>query len=140
MLFLELRAPEQAVLDWAEREMLNAAETAAALARVRSEVRYIDRRAVGHFDEGLVALATEEAGKRGLATLRLETIAAHDAICMIPVCPSVVLNVPSIGGVCHHPSELTSQADLDLGADLLASGLFLLCRDGLPSIWSATAA
>ena len=140
VLFLELRAPEQAVLDWAEREMLDAAETAAALARVRSDVRFVDRRAVGHFDEGLVALATVEAGKRGLATLRLETIAAHDAICMIPVCPSVVLNVPSIGGVCHHPSELTSQADLDLGADLLASVLLRLCRDGLPSIRPANAA
>lgn len=137
VLFLELRSPDQEVLDWAEREMLARAAASADAAQVTHEVRFIDRRKVGFFDDGLVALATEEAHGLDVTTLRLDTIAAHDAICMIPVCPSIVLNVPSVGGVCHHPSEFTSVEDLDLGADLLARMLLRLCRDGLAAIGQA---
>jgi N-carbamoyl-L-amino-acid hydrolase len=136
VLFIELRSPEPEVLDWAERAMLAAAAQAAAaqaaaLARVCQEVRFIDRRAVGVFDAGLIALATGEAAALGVATRTLDTIAAHDAICMIPLCPSVVLNVPSVGGICHHPSEFTTPEDLELGAEILARMLWRLCRDGL---------
>ncbi len=75
-----------------------------------------------------------EAQALGVATARLDTIAAHDAISMIPLCPSVVLVVPSVGGVCHHPSEFTRPEDLELGAKLLARMLGRLCRDGLAAI------
>ncbi|WP_284948123.1 Zn-dependent hydrolase [Acidisoma cladoniae] len=131
VLFLELRSPDQALIDWAETEMLAQADIAAKATRTRHETRYIDRRGVGFFDEGLIALATTEAAALGLVTRRLDTIAAHDAICMIHVCPSVVINVPSIGGVCHHPSERTSPEDLTLGAELLARMLWRLCEEGL---------
>ena len=131
VLFLELRSPDQAVLDWAERQMLAAAEAAAQAARVRTETRSIDRRAAGQFHQRLVALATAEAQEIGQTTQRLDTIAAHDAISMIAVCPSIVLNVPSRGGVCHHPSEFSRAEDLELGANVLARMLWRLCREGL---------
>jgi N-carbamoyl-L-amino-acid hydrolase len=134
VLFIELRSPEQSVLDWAEREMLAAADEAARSARVGHETRFIDRRVVGFFDEGLVALATDAAASLGLATMRLETIAAHDGICMIPICPSIVINVPSVGGVCHHPSEFTTPEDLELGAEVLARMLDRLCDEGLGAL------
>jgi N-carbamoyl-L-amino-acid hydrolase len=50
VLFLELRSPEQGVLDWAEREMLAAADAAAAASRTHHETLFIDRRRVGFFD------------------------------------------------------------------------------------------
>jgi N-carbamoyl-L-amino-acid hydrolase len=134
VLFIELRSPEQSLLDWAEREMLAAADVAAHLARVRHETRFIDRRGVGFFDEGLVGLATAAAASLGADTMRLDTIAAHDAISMIPICPSIVLTVPSLGGVCHHPSEFTAPRDLELGAEVLARMLHRLCDDGLGAL------
>lgn len=137
VLFIELRSPDQAVLDWAEREMLAHAGSAAAAARVDHQVRFVDRRPVGFFDQGLVALAAAEARSLGVATACLDTIAAHDAISMIPLCPSVVLVVPSIGGICHHPSESTRPEDLALGAELLARVLWRLCCDGVAAIGGA---
>ena len=131
VMFIELRSASQPTLDWAEAEMLRRAAVAAQAARVEQEIRSIDRRPVGFFSPELVALATEEATALGVRTLELETIAAHDAIPMIQVCPSVVINVPSVGGVCHHPSEFTRPEDLELGAELLARTLWRLCRDGL---------
>lgn len=131
VLFVELRSPEQAVLDWAEGEMLQLAEAADVAARVRHEVRFVDRRAVGFFAEGLVALAAGAAGELGVGMGRLDTVAAHDAISMIALCPSVVLVVPSVGGVCHDPAEFTRDEDLALGAEVLARVLWRLCRDGI---------
>ena len=66
--------------------------------------------------------------------MRLETIAAHDGICMIPICPSIVINVPSVGGVCHHPSEFTTPEDLELGAEVLARMPDRLCDEGLGAL------
>ena len=131
VMFLELRSNDQAVLDWAEAEMLKAADEGATIARVTHETRFIDRRPVGYFDEGLVALSTKCAAELGHDTMRLDTIAAHDGICMIPICPSIVVNVPSVGGVCHHPSEYTAPEDIELGVEILASMLFKLCDEGL---------
>lgn len=131
VLFIELRSADQSVLDWAEAEMLAAADKAAADVRVTKEIRFIDRRNVGYFDEKLIALATEAAASLGLPTRHLDTIAAHDGICMIPVCPSLVFNVPSVGGICHHPSEFTKPEDIELGAEILARMLLRLCEDGI---------
>lgn len=133
VLFIELRSTDQAAMDWAEAETFRAAARIAAEAGLGHEVRSTDRRAVGHFDPGLIALATAEARALGEPTERLDCPAANDANCMIPLCPSVVLQVPSVGGLCHHPSERTAQADLDFGADLLARVLLRLCRDGVPA-------
>ena len=134
VLFIELRSPEQAVLHWAERRMLAAARTASQAARVEFEVRSVDRRAAGQFHDGLAALAAAEADQLGHATQRLDTVAAHDAISMIPVCPSIVLNVPSVGGICHHPSEFTGAADLELGATVLGRMLWRLCQEGMAAL------
>jgi N-carbamoyl-L-amino-acid hydrolase len=132
VMFIELRSADQPTMDQAEADMLRAVETIAAETGLTSEIRAIDRRAVGHFDPGLIAIATEEARALGEPTERLDCVAANDANCMIPLCPSVVLNVPSIGGLCHHPDEDTAQADLALGTDLLARVLLRLVVDGLP--------
>ena len=133
VMFIELRSADQGAMDWAEAEMLRHAETIAAGAGLAFAGRAVAHRKVGHFDRGLIALASQEAAALGETTETLDCVAANDANCMIPLCPSVVLHVPSIGGVCHHPSEATAQADLDLGADLLARVLWRLCRDGLPA-------
>jgi N-carbamoyl-L-amino-acid hydrolase len=137
VMFIELRSADQRSMDLAEARMLRDAATIAAETGLTHEIRAIDRRAVGYFDPGLIALATEEARALGEPTERLDCVAANDANCMIPLCPSVVLNVPSIGGLCHHPDERTEQADLELGTDLLARVLLRLCRDGLPSARAA---
>ena len=133
VMFVELRSTEQHAMDWAEAELKAAATRIAAEAGLGFEIRATDYRAVGHFDETLIALATEEARALGEPTERLDCPAANDANCMIPICPAVVLQVPSIGGLCHHPSEHTAQADLELGADLLARVLLRLVRDGIPA-------
>jgi N-carbamoyl-L-amino-acid hydrolase len=38
---------------------------------------------------------------------------------MARICPAAMIFVPSIGGISHNPSELTSPVDLEAGANIL---------------------
>ena len=134
VMFIELRSADQATMDTAEAAMLKDAERIAADAGLTIDIRAIDRRKVGHFDTKLIALAVDEARLMGEAVEPIDCVGANDANCMIPLCPSIVINVPSIGGIIHHPEENTAQADLDLGTDWLARILHRLCRDGLAGL------
>lgn len=134
VMFIELRSADQAAMDTAEGAMLRDAERIAAETGLTYEVRAVDRRKVGYFDPSLIALATDEAKVFGEPVEPIDCVGANDANCMIPLCPSIVINVPSIGGVIHHPEENTAQADLELGADWLARILFRLCQDGVSAI------
>ncbi len=93
-------------------------------------MRSIDRRRAGNMDEGLVALALETADSFGLETLLLDTIGGHDAISMTAVSPAVVIAVPSVGGVIHHPTEFTTPEDRLLGTEILSAMLWKFCVNG----------
>ena len=128
--FIELRSGSPDVLAVAETEMLASIERAEKAAAVTSEIRSVDRRRAGSMDPGLVALAKEVAEGLGERTLELDTIGGHDAVSMAAVCPSIVIAVPSVGGVIHHPTEFTSEEDRLLGADVLAGMLWRFCAEG----------
>jgi N-carbamoyl-L-amino-acid hydrolase len=134
VMFIELRSADQPTLDATEAAMLKDADRIAAEAGLAYEVRAIDRRYVGHFDKRLIALATEEAKVYDQPVVPIDCVGANDANCMIPLCPSIVINVPSVKGIIHHPEEFTTQADMNLGADWMARILFRLCRDGLEAL------
>lgn len=118
-MFIELRSPSAETLDSAEADLNALLKNAAAEARVEIDVLSIDRRAAGRFDDRLVSLAEREAHALGLSTLRVDTIAGHDAIPVGRRCPAIVVNVPSVGGICHNATEYTSPEDLLAGANVL---------------------
>ncbi|WP_158808662.1 Zn-dependent hydrolase [Beijerinckia sp. L45] len=128
--FIELRSGSAEVLAKAETDMNAAVELAAAKAGVGFEIRAVDRRRAGPMDPGLVRLAQETAKTIGQETLLLDTIGGHDAVSMAAVCPSIVIAVPCVGGVMHHPTEFTSEPDRELGVIILAGMLWRFCTDG----------
>lgn len=129
-LFAELRSPEMAVLEWAEVELGKVLNESARRARVGVKIQNIDRRPAGRFDEDLSHLAEQSAESLGLSTMRIDTIAGHDGIALLHVCPAVVVAVPSIGGICHNPIEFTPHEDLVNGTQVLLRMLWQLHRAG----------
>lgn len=129
-LFLELRSADPALLAAAEDEMKAAVARACEMAKVEHEVIFIDRREAKPFDPRLVALAERTARAFGHEALDLSTIGGHDAVAMAAVSPAVVLAVPSVGGVIHHPTEFTTPEDRQLGTELLAAMLWEFCTKG----------
>ena len=125
-LFVELRSVDPVVLNDAEAEFYLLANGAAERAGVRLEIGSVEHRRPGAVNADLAALAERCARMRGHEAMGLDTVAAHDAVSMLAVCPSVVIAVPSAGGVCHHPSEFTTDSDLQLGAAILTDMLWQL--------------
>ena len=134
VLFIELRSGSQDILAAAEEELKRMMAAAAEKAGIGYEVRSIDIRRAGPMDAGLIALAGEVAQKFGEETLHFDTIGGHDAVSLSAVCPAVVLAVPSVGGVIHHPTEFTKPEDQAFGTQILADMLHRLATDGLSAI------
>lgn len=121
-LFAEFRAVQAEMLaDACRRFEAKARELSTAAVPV--EMAQTVDRAAGPFDPALRDLVEQAAKHCGFPSMRLNTVAGHDAIPMRAVCPSAMIFVPSAGGVSHHESEFTSPEDLAAGAQVLAETL-----------------
>jgi N-carbamoyl-L-amino-acid hydrolase len=67
------------------------------------------------FQRAIEAASTEFAGGR---SIRMPSGAGHDAQVLATIMPAGMLFVPSIGGISHHWSENTDDADIVTGAEV----------------------
>lgn len=119
IMFVELRARNQIVLEWAEAEFRGIMESAPAKAKTAGEILDIEYRRAGDFDKGLLELVENVSAQQGFETIRLYTVAAHDGIRMAKVCPSIVVAIRSVGGICHNATEYSEPRDVEAGASVL---------------------
>ncbi|MGA1062193.1 MAG: M20/M25/M40 family metallo-hydrolase, partial [Ilumatobacteraceae bacterium] len=68
----------------------------------------------------VVSKVESAAAARGLSVQRMPSGAGHDAQMLARVCPAGMVFVPSIGGISHNPAELTDDADLVVGCQVMA--------------------
>jgi N-carbamoyl-L-amino-acid hydrolase len=71
------------------------------------------------FDAAIVRHIEAAAHARGLKSKRMTSGAGHDAQMLARIAPAAMIFVPSIGGISHNPRELTDDADLAAGANVL---------------------
>jgi beta-ureidopropionase / N-carbamoyl-L-amino-acid hydrolase len=129
-LFIELRSPDAVVLTTAEASLQRLVGQIAGTTGLAVAVEDIARRPAGRFDGSLVQMAERSARQAGHEALHLSTVAAHDAIPLASICPSVVIVAPSVGGVCHREDEFTKAEDLEAGLAALTDMLATLCAGG----------
>jgi N-carbamoyl-L-amino-acid hydrolase len=67
------------------------------------------------FQHAIEAASTAFAGGR---SIRMPSGAGHDAQVLATIMPAGMLFVPSIGGISHHWSENTDDADIVTGAQV----------------------
>ena len=65
------------------------------------------------FQQAIEAASQEFAGGK---SIRMPSAAGHDAQVLATIMPSGMLFVPSIGGISHHWTENTADADIVTGA------------------------
>jgi beta-ureidopropionase / N-carbamoyl-L-amino-acid hydrolase len=116
MLF-QMRDDEPGIIERLERELqIMAADVSAqgrcsvAIQRLRIGTPAIMNAA---FQEAIEAASKTFAGGR---SIRMPSGAGHDAQILSTIMPSGMLFVPSIGGISHHWSENTDDADIVTGA------------------------
>jgi hydantoinase/carbamoylase family amidase len=74
-------------------------------------------------DDRVVAAAEDACRELDLSYRRMTSGAYHDAMIMGRRVPIGMIFVPSVGGISHHPDELTAPDDLDRGVQVLAGTL-----------------
>ena len=80
-------------------------------------------------DERLRNVIRESADALGLSTLSLPSGAGHDAQSLALLAPMGMIFVPSVDGISHSPKELTIEADVEAGANVLLRSI--LATDAL---------
>src|ERR1700676_433072 len=73
------------------------------------------------FQRAIEAASADFAGGR---SIRMPSGAGHDAQVLATIMPAGMLFVPSIGGISHHWSENTGDADIVMGAQVFVD----VCR------------
>jgi N-carbamoyl-L-amino-acid hydrolase len=123
MLF-QFRDEDAGQLEIFERALRQIVEEADAAGPCRCQLDTIDRAMPKRMARWMQD-AIEQAAERhapGLHT-RMPSGAAHDAQIMAGRVPAAMLFVPSIGGISHHYSEDTAEADIILGCRVFASAV-----------------
>jgi len=74
-------------------------------------------------DGSLVETVTGVCRQRGVSHKKMISRAYHDTLFMAQVCPSVMIFIPSRGGVSHRPDEFSSPEQTETGVRILAQTL-----------------
>ena len=118
MLF-QMRDDDPGVIERLERELQSMAAEVSAQGRCSVA---IERLRIGTpammnaaFQDAIEAASKTFAGGR---SIRMPSAAGHDAQVLSTIMPSGMLFVPSIGGISHHWSENTDDADIVTGAEV----------------------
>lgn len=116
---VDVRNTDEAVLRRAELEFAEFLSVVAQEEDVTISIRTLARFEPVTFDERVVDIVSDVCQSFEVPAHRLPSGAGHDAQMFARVCPTAMIFVPSIKGISHNPAELTDDADLSLGADVL---------------------
>jgi N-carbamoyl-L-amino-acid hydrolase len=119
----EIRGLDEVVLDQAEADLAQQAETAGA------EFKRVSSKPPVQSDPRLLAALTTACDELELPYRRMPSGAGHDAMSMAHIAPQAMFFVPSHGGVSHSPDEVTDPTDCVNGARVMLAALLKL--DGM---------
>ena len=124
MLF-QMRDDDSGVIERLERELQDMAAQVSARGRCSVAIQRL-RIGTPAIMNAAIQEAIEAASKTfaGGRSIRMPSGAGHDAQILSSIMPSGMLFVPSIGGISHHWSENTDDADIVTGAEVFAD----VCR------------
>ncbi|HEY2954777.1 MAG TPA: Zn-dependent hydrolase [Candidatus Eisenbacteria bacterium] len=115
-LWLEVRHPGAAALDTMEQELKRRCREIAGRRGVTVELEQASREEPTPLSSALVSEAMKLAGELGLSHRRMTSGAAHDAMEFARAgVPSLLVFVPSRGGISHSPDEFSAPEALFTG-------------------------
>jgi N-carbamoyl-L-amino-acid hydrolase len=125
---IEYRDLSTAVLDRIEAEIQSATSSADGRAGVRAAATPPLALPPAEMDPAIAGLIERAARVRDVPAVRMPSGAGHDAMILSRYLPAGMLFIPSIGGRSHDVAEDSHEADILLGADVLADAVLLLAR------------
>ncbi|WP_264050058.1 Zn-dependent hydrolase [Methylobacterium flocculans] len=118
-LTVDLRHPQEAVLDAMEAALRDALDRVTVGLALDGRLEIISRTAPVAFDPECIAAVRRAAEKGGHITRDMVSGAGHDAAHVAGLVPTTMVFVPSAGGLSHNPAEATAPAECAAGAQVL---------------------
>ena len=120
-MILQFRDADAAVLDRFEKALLAIVDAANANGPCRVECANLSRTMPTVMDDRFLDAIEEAAVAHAPGkTMRMPSGAGHDAQILGRRLPAAMMFVPSIGGISHHFTENTEDADIVLGCQVFA--------------------
>ncbi len=127
---LQFRDADMAVLERMEKALFELVEETNRAGPCELTIANLRRSVPAAMNEGFQqAIEAAVAHHAPGLGIRMPSGAGHDAQVMAQVIPAAMLFVPSIGGISHHWSEDTSDADIVLGARVFCDAVASVLKD-----------
>ena len=120
---VDLRHPDEAVLDKMEKAFRASLPEIAAATKVTYEEKRIWNSPAVKFAPELVKCVAQGAAQAGFKAREMASGAGHDAAYIARVAPTTMIFVPCLGGISHNEAESTTQDECGAGAQVLLNAL-----------------
>jgi N-carbamoyl-L-amino-acid hydrolase len=120
---VDLRHPDEAVLDRMEKEYQAALPEIASGEKLEIDEKRIWKSPAVKFDPRLIDCVKFGAEKSGFTTREMASGAGHDAAYIARVAPTTMIFVPCLGGLSHNEEESTTFEECSAGAQVLLNAV-----------------
>jgi len=122
--WFEIRNEDEAVATAIGDRFLSRIDSAIAPLGVSASIAIDERRGTAVLDAEGVALVERVADDLGCSSMRMKTVAGHDALALQKRVPATLIFVPSHNGLSHNAHEFTAPEALDNGLAVLIETLW----------------
>ncbi len=126
---VDIRNTDELVLQEAEKRFAEFLTETAETEGCTIEVKELARFEPVIFDERVIEMVSSTATALGHSVKRMPSGAGHDAQMLARVCPTAMVFTPSRDGISHNPTEYTSPADLEAGANVMLHVMLALASE-----------
>ena len=120
---VDLRHPDEAVLDQMEKDFRAAIAKIAEAGRVALEEKRIWNSPAVKFASELIDCVRQGVKQAGFTSREMASGAGHDAAYIARVTPTTMIFVPCLGGISHNEEESTTLEECAAGAQVLLNAV-----------------
>jgi beta-ureidopropionase / N-carbamoyl-L-amino-acid hydrolase len=120
---VDLRHPDEAVLDRMEKQYQDALPKIAAELNLELEEKRIWNSPAVKFTPELISCVQQGADQAGFASRTMASGAGHDAAYIARVAPTTMIFVPCLGGISHNEAESTTLEECGAGTQVLLNAV-----------------
>jgi len=120
---VDLRHPDEAVLDLMEKDFRKVIAKIAEAGRVSLDEKRIWNSPAVKFATELIDCVRKGVAQAGFASRDMASGAGHDAAYIARVAPTTMIFVPCLGGISHNEEESTTLEECAAGAQVLLNAV-----------------
>lgn len=128
-LWLDLRGVDYEVILEAIEEIHEAVRCVGEADEVKITIDVLTSDKPVRLSKNLADIAAGVCQQKNIKYRRMNSGAGHDAMHMAAIMPTTMIFVPSIEGISHNPAEMTSEADIIAGVEVLVETILTMDKE-----------